>query len=141
MKLFFESLLEIWAKLDLNGCSWCVLCVWVVLVLGSGQERPSSGLLLPVLPAACWGAGFFPLHLNDLPDTQPEGLLLLALGFSVQIRAKFVLEPARSQQKGAHASAHGERWRWRSRTPSARGIQNPIGFIRRNKYLMGLQFI
>lgn len=54
-------------------------------------ENPAPSLP-PSAEAACLDAAFFPLHLNDLCDTQLEGLLVLAPLFSPQTRIEFVLE-------------------------------------------------
>lgn len=63
-------------------------CVSARRCLGKTQHLPS------ILPrGGLFGCCiFFPLRLNDLCDTQPEGLLVLALLFSPQIRTEFVLE-------------------------------------------------
>lgn len=102
-----EAFLQVFVgNLGKIGLEWLFLVHFVCLGGVSAWQRPGKTqqqLASPWVPCNLLGHRILLLHLNDLPDTQPEGLLLLALGFFIQIWTEFVLEPARSQQKGAHA--------------------------------------
>lgn len=83
-KFLFKSLLEAWAKMDLNVDLNVVVSVWTCWCLRVLGENSA-----PSFPRPVWMLLFVPLHLNHLFDAWLEGLLML---FAPQIRIEFVLE-------------------------------------------------